>query len=89
MKIFKVEHCYMQSGEPIRCPHCGGTDFQGEVADIVSGHVAEEYTRCRGCMKIVSFWAYGSYEPHPHIIYHPVKVVKNAINWFIIKGFFK
>lgn len=89
MKIFKVEHCYMQSGEPIRCPHCGGTDLQGEVSEIANGHIAEESTRCTGCNKIIAFWAYGSYQPSPHFIYHRSKVVKSVINWFIKKGFTK
>ncbi|WBF81377.1 hypothetical protein HNDCFFNB_00080 [Citrobacter phage BSwM KMM2] len=90
MKILSgVSQCYMNDGEPVKCCHCGGENFQGEVSEIVSGNVAEEYTRCCGCGKILSFWAYGSYEPQPHLIYHPNRIVKRVLNWFIIKGFTK
>lgn len=90
MKLFdKIEHCYNPDGEPIRCTYCGGTNFQGEITEIVAGNIAEEHTRCTDCGKFVAFWAYGSYEPMPHLIYHPVKIVKDVVNWFIIKGFTK
>lgn len=88
MKLFeKFEHCYSQDGEPLKCPHCGGTNFQGEITEIVAGNVAEEYTRCTDCNNIISFWSYGGYEPQPHLVFHPVKFVKNIANWFIVKGF--
>ncbi|WBF80998.1 hypothetical protein EAMBIBNC_00083 [Citrobacter phage BSwM KMM4] len=56
MKILSgVSQCYMNDGEPVKCCHCGGENFQGEVSEIVSGNIAEEYTRCCGCGKILSF----------------------------------
>lgn len=85
----KIEHCYEPDGTPIRCPHCGCTNLQGEVHAIVNGNIAEESTTCVGCGEHLSFWAYGSYQPSPHFIYHRSKVVKSVINWFIKKGFTK
>lgn len=85
----KIEHCYEPDGTPTRCPHCGCTDLQCEVHVIVNGHIAEESTTCVGCGEHLSFWAYGSYQPTPHLIYHSNKAVKSVINWFIKKGFTK
>ena len=40
-------------------------------------------------VKSIAFWAYGLYQPTPHLIYHSNKAVKTVINWFIKKGFTK
>lgn len=81
-----IKRCYTLTFEPVKCYRCGGEDFQCEVESIVAGNIAEESYRCTGCGEVVAQWAYGSFEPHPRLVYSPNKALKGLINFFIKTG---
>nr|DAN14618.1 MAG TPA: transcription factor IIS-like protein [Caudoviricetes sp.] len=81
-----IKRCYTLDFEPVKCPSCGGEDFQCEVHDIVAGHITEELYRCTGCGNPVAQWSYGCFEPQPRLVYAPNKALKGLINFFIKTG---
>ena len=54
---------YNYDGCPKRCTICGCQSFHSVVKDTLEGSVCEERIICDNCGAIVSYWAYGYYDP--------------------------
>lgn len=57
---------YDKDGCPIRCPECGSSHIVDKVEDMIDacyGPVSEMSYACGGCMQLIGYWAYGSYDP--------------------------
>lgn len=64
-------HQYMQkriadgfiskNGQPIKCDHCGGTEFKRVNEDCISYNLCEYDELCASCGKHVGHWAYGNW----------------------------
>ena len=54
--------------QPDRCHHCLYDKLQNEVVSTSNGIVCEEKEICLKCRKIVTYWAYGSFDdPFPYM----------------------
>lgn len=66
-KPWSIRSNYNKDSECIRCPGCGGKDFDEHVLDRIDGYMTapcETEIRCCDCHEIVNFWAYGSFDPY-------------------------
>ncbi len=54
---------YDETGRPVRCVHCGCGEILRTTKDRIEGTVCEEEYWCRGCGKVVGYWAYGYFDP--------------------------
>ena len=54
---------YNDKDEPTSCIYCGGTKFRENVIGTIDYTVCEKEIICTNCEEVVSFWAYGSYDP--------------------------
>lgn len=61
--VFDEAHYNFTDSSARKCRSCGGLEFREVVKDRREHIVSEYEVRCKSCTTLVSYWAYGYFDP--------------------------
>lgn len=61
--VFDEAHYNFTDNSARKCRSCGGLEFREIIKDSIEHIVSEYEVRCKSCTTLVSYWAYGYYDP--------------------------